>query len=157
MSVAARPAELDSVAKYRVIVCRMRSSQIAAAAGVNVQTLRYYERRGLLPQPVRLESGYRAWGLEAVRAVRFVKRAQRLGFTLDEIETLLELAGGGPASCDAARRLACEKVAELDEKLGALNVMRGALVRLAESCARPREQRDCPLLHAFAEGIEPDG
>jgi DNA-binding transcriptional MerR regulator len=135
----------------------MRSSQVAAAAGVNVQTLRYYERRGLLPEPERLESGYRAWDIEAVQVVRFVKRAQQLGFTLEEIETLLELASGGPDACDAARQLAGEKIAELDQKLVALSAMRASLVRLVESCARPREQRDCPLLRAVAEGIGPDG
>ncbi|MGH9075039.1 MAG: MerR family transcriptional regulator, partial [Acidimicrobiales bacterium] len=75
----------------------MRSSEVAVAAGVNVQTLRYYERRGLLSEPDRLGSGYRAYGPEAVRVVRFVKRAQALGFSLEEVESLLELAAGGPS------------------------------------------------------------
>src|SRR5579875_3480561 len=99
----------------------MRSSELAEEAGVNVETLRYYERRGLLPEPERLDSGYRAWGPEAVGIVRFVKRAQRLGFTLREIDSLLELAAGGPESCDAARSLANKKIAELDQKLAALS------------------------------------
>jgi DNA-binding transcriptional MerR regulator len=128
----------------------MRTAQVAAEAGVNVQTLRYYERRGLLPEPERQDSGYRAWDAETVRIVRFVKRAQRLGFTLREIDSLLELAVGGPDSCDAARQLAAEKIAELDEKLAALGAMRDALAQLIDSCARPRPQRECPLLHAFA-------
>ena len=68
----------------------MRSAQVAAEAGVNVQTLRYYERRGLLAEPDRLDSGYRAYGPEAVRVVLFVKSAQLLGFSLEEIESLLE-------------------------------------------------------------------
>ena len=74
----------------------MRTAEVAATAGVNVQTLRYYERRGLLPAPERLGSGYRSYTPEAVRVVRFVKRSQQLGFTLDEIGSLLELAAGGP-------------------------------------------------------------
>ena len=63
---------------------------------MNTQTLRYYERRGLLPEPERTDSGYRAYGADAVRVVRFVKRAQQLGFTLTDIEELLHLAEGGP-------------------------------------------------------------
>ncbi len=133
----------------------MRTAQIADEAGVNVETLRYYERRGLLPQPERLDSGYRVWGPDAVRIVRFVKRAQRLGFTLREIDSLLELAAGGPESCDAARSLANEKIGELDRKLGELSAMRDSLLRLVDSCARPQAQRECPLLHAFAAQDEP--
>ena len=116
---------------------------------MNLQTLRYYERRGLLREPERSESGYRAWEAEAVRTVRFVKRAQRLGFTLREIEALLELAAGGPEGCDAARALAVEKIGELDTKLVALQAMRDSLRQLVESCSRPRAERDCPLLETL--------
>jgi len=120
---------------------------------VNVQTLRYYERRGLLREPERSESGYRAWEAEAVRTVRFVKRAQGLGFTLREIEALLQLAAGGPESCDAARALAIEKLSELDTKVVSLEAMRDSLLQLVESCSRPRSERDCPLLETLvAEG-----
>ena len=116
---------------------------------MNLQTLRYYERRGLLREPERSESGYRAWEAEAVRTVRFVKRAQRLGFTLREIEALLDLAAGGPEGCDAARALAVEKIGELDTKLVALQAMRDSLRQLVESCSRPRAERDCPLLETL--------
>lgn len=119
---------------------------------MNVQTLRYYERRGLLGEPERLESGYRAWGPETVQTVRFVKNAQRLGFTLREIDSLLELAAGGPDSCETARQLASEKIAELDRRLAALGAMRDSLVRLVNSCDLPRAQRECPLLGALAVG-----
>jgi DNA-binding transcriptional MerR regulator len=135
----------------------MRTAQVAVQAGVNIQTLRYYERRGLLPEPERSDSGYRSWDPETVRIVRFVKRAQRLGFTLTEIDSLLELASGGPDSCDAARSLASEKIAELDRKLAALGTMRDSLTQLVDSCARPRTQRDCPLLHAFADSEDHGG
>lgn len=86
----------------------MRSSQLASEADVNVQTLRYYERRGLLPEPDRSESGYRSYDTDAVRVVRFVKSAQQLGFSLEEVDTPLHLAAGGPESCDAAKTLATE-------------------------------------------------
>jgi DNA-binding transcriptional MerR regulator len=130
----------------------MRSAQVAAEAGVNVQTLRYYERRGLLSEPERLVSGYRAYGPEAVRIVRFVKRAQQLGFSLEEIDSLLDLAAGGPESCDAARSLATDRVVQLDEKITSLTAMRDSLAQLVDTCGRPRAERACPLLHA----IEPD-
>jgi len=88
--------ELDLIPGYRVHAGGVRTSEVAAAAHVNTQTLRYYERRGLLPEPQRTRSGYRAYTPDAVRVVRFVKRAQQLGFTLDDIEELLHLADGGP-------------------------------------------------------------
>jgi len=93
---------------------------MASQAGVNVQTLRYYERRGLLPAPARRESGYREYPSDAVRVVRFVKRAQELGFSLAEVETLLDLAAGGPDSCDLAQELATQKIGELDAKIATL-------------------------------------
>lgn len=127
----------------------MRTAQVAKQAGVNTQTLRYYERRGLLPDPERTGAGYRVYGPDAVRIVRFVRRAQELGFTLTEIEPLLELADGGPDSCETTRQLATEKVAELDGKITHLRAMRASLAGLADTCTRPRADRDCPLLHSL--------
>jgi Hg(II)-responsive transcriptional regulator len=128
----------------------MRTGQVAQRAGVNPQTLRYYERRGLLPVPDRLESGYRAYGAGAVEAVRFIKRAQELGFNLEEIEALLELADGGPESCDSAHEMATQKIADLDRKIASLQAMRGSLLRLASTCELPRAERECPLIRALA-------
>lgn len=127
----------------------MRTAEVAEQAGVNAQTLRYYERRGLLPDPGRTRSGYRRYSPDAVRVVRFIKRAQELGFTLDEIEVLLDLAKGGPDSCDAAQQLAAEKTTQLDGKIASLMAMRGSLDRLRETCTRPRADRDCALLHSL--------
>jgi Hg(II)-responsive transcriptional regulator len=133
----------------------MRTSQLAARAGVNVQTLRYYERRGLLPEPVRLASGYRSYDPAAVRLVRFVKRAQQLGFSLEEIDALLDLAAGGPDSCDAARAIAGEKLGELERKIADLSAMRESLRQLVATCDLSRSKRICPLLEAI--GDEADG
>lgn len=132
----------------------MRSAEVASRAGVNVQTLRYYERRGLLAEPDRLASGYRAYGPEAVAIVRFAKAAQGLGFSLTEVGALLELASGGPRGCDAARKMATEKIAELDVKIEALVAMRDSLGRLVATCELPRARRDCPLLGAIGDGQE---
>jgi MerR family transcriptional regulator, mercuric resistance operon regulatory protein len=125
----------------------VKSSEVAAQAQVNPQTLRYYERRGLLPEPERTASGYRAYSVDAVRLVRFVKRAQQLGFTLNDIEELLHLAGGGPASCEAAKTMARTRIADLERRIQELAGMRDALSRLVDTCERPRKDRDCPLLH----------
>jgi Hg(II)-responsive transcriptional regulator len=135
----------------------MRSGQIASQAGVNVQTLRYYERRGLLEVPARRESGYRDYPSDAIRVIRFVKRAQDLGFSLSEVESLLGLAAGGPDSCEAAQELAAEKIGELEAKIASLDAMRNSLLALLDTCARPRRERECPLLQSIemdAIGLE---
>ena len=124
----------------------MKTGEVAEAAGVNIQTLRYYERRGLLAEPPRRESGYRMYGPDAVRLVRFVKRAQELGFSLDDVESLLQLAEGGPESCDSARQMAMQKMDELDERIRNLRAMRRALSELVDTCDLPRNRRECPLL-----------
>jgi MerR family mercuric resistance operon transcriptional regulator len=125
----------------------VRTSEVAAAAHVNTQTLRYYERRGLLPQPQRTHSGYRAYTPDAVRVVRFVKRAQQLGFTLDDIEELLHLADGGPVCCDEAKTMARARITDLQRRIENLAGMCDALARLVDTCDQPRAQRDCPILH----------
>jgi DNA-binding transcriptional MerR regulator len=119
---------------------------------VNVQTLRYFERRGLLQAPPRRPSGYREYTSDAIGVVRFVKRAQELGFSLDEVESLLDLAAGGPPNCDKARGLATEKLAELEGKIASLQALQGSLRRLVATCEKPRHQRECPLLEALAVG-----
>lgn len=125
----------------------MRTSEVATQAQVNTQTLRYYERRGLLPEPERTRSGYRAYAPDAVRVVRFIKRAQQLGFTLDDIEDLLHLAHGGPASCEETRAMARTRITDLQRRIDELVGIRDALARLIDTCGQPRAERDCPILH----------
>lgn len=131
---------------------------MAAQARVNPQTLRYYERRGLLPQPERSAGGYRAYTPQAVQIVRFIKRAQDLGFGLGDVEALLHLAEGGPEGCDAAREMAAEKIADLEAKIADLQAMRAALTRLADTCEHPPDRRECPILAEIgsdSEGTRP--
>ena len=135
----------------------MRTGQIANQAGVNVQTLRYYERRGLLQPPARRDSGYREYPSDAIRIVRFVKRAQELGFTLSEVETLLGLAAGGPESCDAVQELTAEKIAEFDAKIASLHSMKESLQTLLGTCSRPRRQRECPLIQSIEHDAMGEG
>jgi MerR family transcriptional regulator, mercuric resistance operon regulatory protein len=147
---------VDSVAGYRVHAGRVRTSEVAALAAVNPQTLRYYERRGLLAEPVRSPGGYRTYPAEAVRRVRFIKRAQELGFTLSEVETLLHLADGGPDGCDQVRSLAGEKISDLELRIEDLRRLSAALTRLAATCDRPRGQRECPILHELDRDASPN-
>jgi Hg(II)-responsive transcriptional regulator len=137
---------LDSVPRYEVENGGMRSGELAALAGVNVETLRYYERRGLLDNPPRSTGGYRVYPDGAVEVVRFVKRTQELGFSLDEIDELLHLAGGGPDDCDQVRILAEVKMNEFERRILDLNRMRDSIAELVSTCALPRDDRRCPLL-----------
>ncbi|HEY5616757.1 MAG TPA: MerR family transcriptional regulator [Vicinamibacterales bacterium] len=127
----------------------MRIGEIAAQAGVNAQTLRYYERRGLLGSPQRRPSGYREYLPDAVRVIRFVKRAQELGFTLAEVEELLRLRTDRRASCAEVRAAANTKIADIDERLRQLRAMRHALRALVDSCVTEGATRTCPILEAL--------
>lgn len=129
----------------------MRSGQLAERAGVNPETLRYYERRGLLPTPPRTGAGYRDYPATTVELLRFVKRAQELGFSLDEIEELLELDAGGPDACEAARALATARKADLETRIAALQRMRDSLSDLIATCDLPRADRSCALLESIHE------
>ena len=130
----------------------MRTGEVASEAAVNIQTLRYYERRGLLPVPPRRESGYRVYGNDAVLIVRFVKRAQELGFSLDEVATLLELAGGGPEACEATQRVAEVRIAELDHRLAELSAMRDSLERFVASWRMPPPEAGRPRRSGMRSG-----
>jgi DNA-binding transcriptional MerR regulator len=127
----------------------MTIGRLAAAAGVAVPTLRYYERLGLLREPGRRASGYRDYPDEAVRVVRFIRHAQTLGFTLTDISQLLELAAGGGRDCRAVKALASVRIGEMNRKIRMLESMSSSLARLIETCDRPRRRRDCPLLDAI--------
>jgi Hg(II)-responsive transcriptional regulator len=127
----------------------MRIGEVAGQVGVNPQTLRYYERRGLLDEPPRAPGGYRDYPPTAVELLRFVKRAQQLGFTLDEVEELLHLDQGGPDSCDAARAVALARKADLEARIADLQRMRDSLADLLTTCDLPRGERSCPLLAAI--------
>ena len=133
----------------------MRSSELAGQVGVHTETLRYYERRGLLPAPPRSTAGYRDYPPAAVEVLRFIKRAQELGFTLDEIEELLHLGTGGPDSCEAARALAVARKADLETRIGDLQRMHDALESLIATCERDQGDRSCALLAAIEDPMTP--
>ena len=123
-------------------------SEAAEQAGVNIQTLRYYERRGLLPKAPRRASGYREFPDEAVRIVRFIKRAQDLGFSLDEVEELLRLRRQSSRNRGRIRGVAEEKIAQIEQKIAELERMKRALQTLVHSC-HSGEALDCPIIEAL--------
>jgi Cu(I)-responsive transcriptional regulator len=125
----------------------------AKAAGVNAQTLRYYERRGLLGRARRGRSGYREYSSDAIDVVRFIKRAQDLGFSLDEIEELVKLRGVRRGDRHRVRAIAERKIEDIDRKIAQLRSMREALATLVESC-RAGGAAECPIIEALAEPQE---
>ena len=133
----------------------LTTSKLAKAAGVNVETLRYYERRGLLPEPPRRASGYRSYPLENVERLRFIKGAQALGFTLEEIQQLLSLRVDTQATAEDVRQQAQEKVVQIEAKIAALQTMHDALVSLINQCHGTGPTSECPILDAMAQPPTP--
>ncbi len=127
----------------------LRIGEVARQAGVNIQTLRYYERRKLLRKPERRPSGYRQYTPETIRLIRFIKQAQELGFTLTEIQELLWLRENHKASCADVRSAANMKISDIDRKIESLTAMRGALQMLVKSCIREGSTRECPILESL--------
>ncbi len=128
---------------------RMKIGEVADRGGVNLQTIRYYEREGLLPQPPRLPSGYRVYTQPTVRRVRFIKRAQELGFTLSEIRELLSLRLDHERDRSEVRAIAEAKVSDIAEKIRTLTAMKEALVRLTEHCSGHGPASECPILESL--------
>lgn len=122
--------------------------RLAVEGGVNVETIRYYQRRGLMTEPDRPMNGQRRYPVDALRRVRFIKRAQVLGFTLDEIGSLLELDEAH--ACAETREFAAQKLAIIESKLADLKAMRKALTSLVHECDIGTAKGACPIIHALA-------
>lgn len=129
----------------------MKIGQAAELAGVNVQTLRYYERTGLLPKASRRPSGYRQYDTDTVRLVHFIKNAQELGFTLRDISELIALRKN-PRSCSRVATLAQTKVEQIDRRVRRLTAMRKTLAELAGACQNGDANHECPIIEALTDG-----
>jgi len=121
----------------------------ARQAQVGVETLRYYERRGLLAKPRRSRVNYRLYSPDTVRRVRFIRRAQELGFTLNEIAELLSLRAEPGADCTCVRDRAREKVKDIREKMRVLEAMGAALETLVAQCSGRGPVTECPILDSL--------
>ena len=124
----------------------MTIGKLAEAAGVNVETIRYYQRRGLLEEPTKPLYGQRRYSLEQAKRVRFIKRAQALGFTLAEVGQLLLL--NGARSCKTTRALATHKLELIDEKMTGLRAVRRALGKLVQQCDAG-DGAKCPIIEVL--------
>lgn len=122
-------------------------SRLAKAAAVNVETIRYYQRRGLLRKPPRPLRGYRTYPPEAVDRLRFIKRAQELGFTLAEVKNLLSLGDG---HCRQTQALAARKLRSIQERIRDLQAMEQVLGALVRACDRHGDAPGCPLVEALS-------
>lgn len=122
--------------------------RLAEEADVNVETIRYYQRRGLMAEPAKPMGGHRRYDSGAIKRVRFIKRAQVLGFTLDEVGSLLDLDEAG--ACVETRELAAHKLQVIEDKLADLKAMRKALTALLRQCDTGATQGNCPIIHALA-------
>jgi DNA-binding transcriptional MerR regulator len=135
----------------------MRIGEVASAAGVNVETLRYYERRGLLGAPPRTAHGYRVYDLDTVRFVRSIKEAQGLGFSLSEIEEYLRLTGAGHAAADAMGMRVASKIDEVDAKIASLRRMRTWLARTLDCSCDSLDRCTCGAGQLARRGRPPRG
>lgn len=134
----------------------MTIGQVAREAGVGVETIRFYERVGLLEEPPRRQSGYRQYSSDAVKRIRFIKRAKELGFSLKEIKELLYLRVDTSTSCGAVKRRAEAKISDIERKVQDLQRMKRALVKLAAACSGRGPISECPILDALEPNeIEP--
>jgi MerR family transcriptional regulator, mercuric resistance operon regulatory protein len=129
-------------------------ARLASAAGVSVETVRYYQRRGLMPEPARPAGGVRRYGVEHAEQLRFIKRAQAMGFTLAETAHLLELRAA--RSCGATRNLAAAKIRAIDGKLRELRALRKELAILVARCDAGTEEISCPVIERLRASSEPD-
>lgn len=127
----------------------MTRGELAARCDVNPETLRYYEQRGLIPEPSRSPSNYRLYSEETVQRIRFIKVAQEIGFTLKEIKELLSLRARPDAKCGDVLSRAETKIRLIDEKIDALHSMRAALSNLMSECHGELPVSECPILEAL--------
>lgn len=133
---------MKNIASYKI-------GKTAELAGVNLETIRYYERRNLITEPDRMESGYRLFSQRHVDQIRFIKRAQELGFTLSEIQDLLNLKMDEGTTCSEIRHEAEQKYQNVVAKIEDLQRIKNTLTDLIDSCSGNGPIGDCPILEAL--------
>jgi MerR family transcriptional regulator, mercuric resistance operon regulatory protein len=125
--------------------------KLAQRAGVNIQTIRYYQRRGLMEEPRKPLGGYRRYPASMAKRLHFIKRAQHLGFTLEEVKNLLLLEDG--QNCRETRLLAERKLAVIQQRIDDLVCMRRTLRQLIAECGEGRRPRSCPIIATLAAAV----
>jgi MerR family mercuric resistance operon transcriptional regulator len=125
---------------------KLTTGQLAKQAKVNLETIRYYERRGLILEPPRNKSGHRRYTLDALKRTEFIKRTQSLGFSLNEISDILSLRVGAGTTCTDVKTRVEAKIKDVQEKIVDLKEIEQALIRLADKCSVKGSVGQCPLL-----------
>lgn len=134
----------------------LTTGRLAKEAGVNIDTVRYYEKRGLIPKPPRKDSGYRMFREDAVKRIIFIKHAQEIGFSLHEIEELLFLRVSSKTTCHEVKKRTEAKITEVEGKIQNLLRIKRALEKMAEICRANKRISECPILDMLdAEGTSP--
>jgi MerR family copper efflux transcriptional regulator len=151
---------LDSVSQYRLYITKrmhdlakpMTIGQVAKLAGVGVETIRFYEREGLLNKPKRKLSGYRMFGPDVVNRIRFIKNVKELGFSLKEIRELLFLRVDSRGTAAEVKRRVDSKIDQIDRRISDLKKVRSALAQVSRSAGKGSSSKgECPLLEVFAK------
>ncbi len=132
---------------------QMTIGQLAAAAGVNVETIRYYQRRGLLAVPERAAGSIGRYSAAALTRLRFIRRSQSLGFSLDDVQALLSLDDG--QACSTARSIGERKLADVRQRMKALQALEVSLKELVSQCSTSKRKVNCPLIDALMRSEEP--
>jgi MerR family mercuric resistance operon transcriptional regulator len=128
--------------------------KVAKEANVNIETVRYYERLGLISKPPRTESGYRQFPVEVVQRIKFIKRAQELGFTLLEVNKLLSVSDGKDYDCHDIQQFASKKLEEIEQKISDLEKIKSILYDLSKKCPGQSPLDKCSILEEFKEGSD---
>ncbi len=123
--------------------------QVAKRSGIGIETVRFYERKGLVEEPPRTDSGYRQYPEDVVARIRFIRRANELGFKLSEISELLSLRVDPDTTCADVRKQTEFKIADVEDKIRVLQGIKTALKKLAASCAGTGPTSECPILEAL--------
>lgn len=130
----------------------MTIGKVAKGAAVGIETVRFYEREGLIEKPPRRDSGYRAYPADTVDRVRFIKRAKELGFSLKEIKDLMALRIAPGATCGQIKKRAEAKIEDIEDKISSLQRMKQALRKLTAACGGKGAVSECPILDALEDG-----
>jgi MerR family mercuric resistance operon transcriptional regulator len=130
----------------------LKISQVAEQANVNIETIRYYERQGLIPKVPRTEGGYRQFSSETIERIKFIKRGQELGFTLTQVKKILSVSDGKEYNCHDIQQFALRKIEEVERKILDLGKIKSVLHDLANKCPAQGSLDNCPILQKFRYG-----
>jgi Hg(II)-responsive transcriptional regulator len=129
----------------------LKIGRVAKESGTGIETIRFYEKSGLISEPPRRESGYREYPKETIGRLRFIRRAKELGFSLKEISDMLTLSSSGKGTCGNIRKRATDKIQQVAEKIADLKRIQSALIQFSSTCEKRSPLGPCPFLKQFYE------